>query len=90
MTVRSEPGRIHLEGRCPVEDAEALFAHLEADRSAVVDLTHCRQLHSAVVQVLLEFTPIMGGEPDDPFLRSHLIPAVRDATARQAAQTEAE
>lgn len=84
MTVRSENGVIHLEGICPVEDAEILVAALDADPAAVVELGDCRQLHSAVVQVLLVFRPSLRGEPNDLFLRGHLTPAVMAAADRQA------
>lgn len=83
MTIRSENGVIHLEDICPVEEAETLVSALERDAAAVVDLSNCRQLHSAVVQVLIVFAPELRGEPEDLFLRSHLTPAAIAATADQ-------
>ena len=53
MTVRLEHDVVHLEGPCPVEDAEMLLSHLQADRSRPVDISRCLSLHAAVLQVLL-------------------------------------
>ena len=54
MTVRrSDTGIVILDGVCAVEDAEPLLQMLQATPAAVVDWTPCRQLHTAVVQVIL-------------------------------------
>ena len=54
MTVcRSDNGTIVLDGTCPVEDAEALLQLLQATPTAEIDWTQCRQLHTAVFQVIL-------------------------------------
>lgn len=54
MTVgRSGTGTIVLDGVCAVEDAETLLQMLQATPAAVVDWRHCRQLHTAVFQVIL-------------------------------------
>jgi hypothetical protein len=50
---RNDNGVVVIEGACPVEDAEALLELLQATPTAVVDWTQCRQLHTAVVQVVL-------------------------------------
>ena len=54
MTVgRSDNGTVFLDGVCAVEDAEPLLQMLQASPKAVVDWTRCRQLHTAVFQVIL-------------------------------------
>jgi len=50
---RSDNGTIVLDGTCPVEDAEALLQLLQATPTAEIDWTQCRQLHTAVFQVIL-------------------------------------
>jgi hypothetical protein len=54
MTVgRGDHGTVVLEGVCALEDAEPLLEMLQATPAAVVDWTRCRQLHTAVFQVIL-------------------------------------
>ena len=61
MTVgRDQTGTVLLDGECAVEDAEPLLQMLQANPAATVDWTGCRQLHTAVFQVLLAsgITPV--------------------------------
>jgi len=54
MTVRrSDNNTLVLEGVCPVEDAEPLLQMLQNMPTAGIDWTQCRELHTAVVQVIL-------------------------------------
>lgn len=54
MTVRlTETGDVVLEGTAAVEDAEPLLQALQAKPAATVDWAQCRQIHTAVFQVLL-------------------------------------
>lgn len=54
MTVgRSDTGIVVLEGVCAVEDAEPLLQLLQATPGATVDWTRCRQMHTAVFQIIL-------------------------------------
>ena len=54
MTVRrGDNGTLVLEGVCPVEDAEPLLQTLQNMPTAGIDWTQCRQLHTAVLQVIL-------------------------------------
>lgn len=89
MTVRLENGVIHLEGACPVEDAELLVSALDINPTAVVDLSGGRHLHGAVVQVLLVYGPNLRGSSDEPFLKRHLTPALMAAAARGAEPAKA-
>jgi hypothetical protein len=80
MTVRRDGEMIYLDGACEVGEAETLVAVLEQG-GRVVDLSSARQLHGAVVQVLLHFKPELRGAPEQPFVRDVLIPALNTAGA---------
>jgi hypothetical protein len=55
VMVKSQEGRIVLEGRCRIEDAETLLQALQHSPGSIVDM------HTAVVQVLLAaHRPIRG------------------------------
>lgn len=73
MTVRLGPDAIHLEGRCLVEDAEALILAMEGNPDLVVDIAAAQRLHMAVVQVLMALKPELRGPPSDPFLAQHVF-----------------
>ena len=63
MTIlRSDDGTVVLDGVCAVEDAEPLLQRLQATPAASVDWTQCRQLHTAVLQVIMA----SGGSPMGP------------------------
>jgi len=77
MTVRSQDGQIILEGRCRVEDAEALLTALQQQPDGVVHLDKAETIHSAVVQVLLAAKPRIAGASKHDFLTKHGV--LRDA-----------
>ena len=77
MSVRREGSVIHLEGDCPVEEAESLAALLEAGDGWTVDVALCRHLHTALAQALVRFAPKIVGEPDNRVLRELILPAIR-------------
>lgn len=77
MTVHLSPeGVVRLDGDCGVEDAEALVQQLLATPGAMVDWRGCTAAHTAVIQVLLVFTPTLHGPPASPFLRDLVAPAL--------------
>ncbi len=78
MSVRRDGEIVHLEGDCHIEQAETLAALLDAQPQLTVDLSQCRHAHSAVIQVLLQFKPALQGMPDSYFLRTLILPALRD------------
>lgn len=82
MSVRIEGEVIILEGDCGVEDAEPLVRALEEVSGRRVDLSRSRQLHSAVVQALLCFQPLLEGGPGDGFLTRFVLPALAEAGVR--------
>lgn len=71
MTVRSQDGQIILEGRCRVEDAEALLTALQQQRDGVVHLDKAETIHSALVQVLLTAKPRIVGASKHEFLTKY-------------------
>ena len=75
MTVRSaDSGVLVLEGTCPVEDAEALLQLLQSRPTAMLDWTECRQLHTAVLQLILASGLVPRGPCGDPFVGQWLAP----------------
>jgi hypothetical protein len=50
---RSDSGTVILQGVCPVEEAETLLQLLQTVPGAALDWSQCRQLHTAVFQVVL-------------------------------------
>src|SRR5206468_181483 len=65
---------VHLEGRCPVDDADTLLQLLAADPARVVDWRACETLHTALVQILLAVRPVLHGPCRDPFLQQWIAP----------------
>lgn len=88
MTVRADGLIVHLEGQCPVEEAEALTGLLSSPGPWTVDLTLCRHLHGAVVQVLLRFRPALAGESEISFIRDLLGPALVSSNLQTEQVTE--
>jgi hypothetical protein len=72
---RRENGVIALEGRCAVEEAEALLQMLQATPTAPCDWTHCSHLHTAVLQVILATRPALIGPCGDPYVEQWIVPA---------------
>jgi len=66
---RRSDGTIVLDGRCPVEDAEALLELLQATSAAPLDWTKCTHLHTAVLQVILAARPVLSGQCGDTWVR---------------------
>jgi len=86
MTVRLDGAVIRLEGRCHLEDAEALVVLLPTGGSTTLDLSACEALHGAVVQAILALRPRLAGMPAAPFLRDLLLPSL--AAERQSSPPE--
>lgn len=77
MTIRrSDAGTIVLEGTCAVEDAELLLQLLETTPFAAVDWTACRQIHTAVLQVVLASGIVPSGPCGDIWVEQWLAPAL--------------
>jgi hypothetical protein len=76
LTVRLDDGVLHLEGSCPVEEAEILLEFLLTNPGIPVAWSGCRHLHTAVLQVLMALRPPLQGVPDDAFLRRWIPPSL--------------
>jgi hypothetical protein len=73
MTVKSDEGRIVLEGRCRIEDTETLLQALQYSPGSIVDIQHADKLHTAVVQVLLAANRPVRGISKHEFLARYEI-----------------
>ena len=81
MGVSLEGDVIHLRGACPVEDAEPLLSLLQGNSGLHIDLRASGHLHTAVIQVLLAFRPVVVGPAADPFVETWLRPIMSAGTA---------
>lgn len=72
MSVALRDGVVHLEGRCGIEDAEALLGHL-AVPGVRVDLGACQHLHTALLQLLMASGVPISGAPAG-FVADWLLP----------------
>jgi hypothetical protein len=74
MTVlRGDTGAIVLDGVCPVEDAEPLLQMLQTMPAAEVDWRRCRQLHTAVLQLVLASGRALIGPCGDAWVAQWLV-----------------
>ena len=81
MTVRrSDDGALVLEGVCPVEDAETLLQLLQTGPAEVLDWKPCRQLHTAVLQVILASGIVPVGPCGDALVGQWLAPRLVPVT----------
>jgi hypothetical protein len=71
---RADDGTLVLEGKCPVEDAEALFQLLQTRPAAAIDWAQCSHLHTAVVQVVLASGLVPVGACGDAWVDKWLTP----------------
>jgi hypothetical protein len=74
---RDDSGKVFLEGRCPVEDAEQLLQMLQSNPGASCDLTLCNHLHTAVVQVILAARPPLIGPCGDAWVEQWIVSIAR-------------
>ena len=75
MTIRrGDEGIIVLDGVCAVEDAESLLQMLQATPGAIIDWTQCRQLHTAVLQVIMASGKSPIGPCGDVWVQHWLAP----------------
>ena len=75
MTIRrSDEGILILDGVCAVEEAESLLQMLQATPGATVDWTQCRQLHTAVLQVIMASGIVPIGPCGDVWVQQWLAP----------------
>jgi hypothetical protein len=78
MMVKTGEGRIFLEGRCRIEDAETLLQALQHSPNSIVDIQNAERLHTAVVQVLLAASRPIRGTWQHEFLARYAVLAHLD------------
>lgn len=77
MTVsRRSDGTIELVGTCGLSDVEPLMQQLLADPAATLDWRGCEQCHTAVLQIIMLFHPVLDGPPANIFLRNFIHPTL--------------
>jgi hypothetical protein len=77
MTIRrADDGTIWLEDDCPAEDADLLLQYLLERAETPMDWSLCRNVHTAVVQVLLAAHRLPAGVPKGTFLKEMICPAL--------------
>ncbi|MDQ7020097.1 MAG: hypothetical protein Q9M33_13155 [Robiginitomaculum sp.] len=59
---------IVLEGKCPVDEAEPLLTWLQEHPKGKVNLSKCKHLHAALLQVLMAVKPKISSMPRDETL----------------------
>ncbi|WKA30658.1 hypothetical protein [Bradyrhizobium roseum] len=75
MTIRrGDDDIVILEGVCAVEDAETMLQMLQATPDALVNWTQCRQLHTAVLQVIMASGSAPIGPCADVWVQQWLAP----------------
>ena len=79
MSVTFADDVIWLTGACAIEEAETLGGLIAQHPDAVVDVSLCRLTHTAVLQVLLGFTPRVRGDFNDRFLTLWVRPGLEAA-----------
>jgi len=78
MTVRlSADGAIELDGICSIEDADTLQKHMLSTPRALVDWRTCTYAHTAVIQILMAFKPVLRGPPAGDSLRLLIDPLIK-------------
>lgn len=70
--IRLEDAVIHLEGACPVEEAERLLELLQSGTPTGIDMGGCRSVHTAVLQLLLASPLPIHVAPAEPLLAALL------------------
>jgi hypothetical protein len=68
MAIRYLKKHAALEDIVTVEDAETLLEWLKKQTKPAVNLSKCKHLHAAILQVLLVIRPQIVGEVPDPWI----------------------
>ena len=84
MPILYEDRTARFDGICTVEEALDFAEFLRAPAPAQVDLSTCQHLHSALLQCLLAFRPVLKAPPADSFLAGCLTLLPRPAPRKRA------
>jgi hypothetical protein len=77
MPIEFKKNRALFRDEVSVEEAEGLLEWLQTKPTAKVDLSACRHLHTANLQVLMTAKTGISGWPKNAELRSWLEPALK-------------
>jgi hypothetical protein len=77
MPIQYHMGTIDLNGFCPIDDAEHLLKVLEDNPGAPVKLERCVHMHSALLQILLQYRVKVVGEAYTPFVWKWIVPLLK-------------
>ena len=78
--IRIDGTIVHLEGACPVEEAETLLEALQGGEMTGLHLGACQSLHTAVFQLVRACGLPVVAAPADPVI-AKLLPAPSGTTA---------
>jgi hypothetical protein len=84
MPIRYLKTHAALEGIVTVEDAEALAPWLQTHKNPKVHLGLCEHMHTAVLQALVYWKPLVVHNAKDPLLASLLASHLTIQPARRA------
>ncbi|BCH67759.1 MULTISPECIES: hypothetical protein [Rhizobium/Agrobacterium group] len=73
MTVDLGNGTIVLSGKCGIEEAETLVSYLENHRDLAVDVAAATEIHTALWQALLLYSPQFTGTPQGSTMADLLV-----------------
>jgi hypothetical protein len=82
MPLEFSPNEVRLYDACGAEEALELSDWFSTTEMPKVDLGGCSNLHPALLQTLLAFTPVLSVEPRDPFLVRWILPMLAPAAPK--------
>ena len=75
MAIQYEGDGIIMTGSCSIEEADELQRFLEEHRQSVhVQLTHCEHMHTALLQLLMQYHVKVRDTAYSPFLWKWVVP----------------
>lgn len=74
MAIQYEGDTIVMSDVCSIEDAEELQRFLETHSQAYVKLTHCEHMHTALLQLLMQYNVTVRDTAYSPFLWKWVVP----------------
>jgi sialic acid synthase SpsE len=76
MTIRFEGDEIVMSGVCAIEEIEELMGFLEQHKQAHVNLAQCEHMHTALLQLLMQYHVKVRGTAYTPFLWKWVVPVL--------------
>lgn len=76
--IRVNEAMVVLEGHCPIEEAETLLEAVQSGGAQGIDVSACRSMHTAILQILLAARLPLHGRVEDAYWQEFLEdPAAR-------------